>query len=213
MSLVQDLDAVRARRGLPALPDPTRIQGFDGPSDAPSPQGDGLPPAIEHQPDAADEFGIHAEPPTEPAAPLSPLFPRPPAPSGKTALEVLAEQERALELQGGALARDLTLARAMERAQATLPHTRLALLDKLGEWKGRPVVLTEEEYQEVVEVVLRAMRRELDADLTEVLGRKPRARRRRAEKPAPEPAASTVAAAPAGRRSRRPRGSLLNRER
>lgn len=248
MSLQQTLDSVRASRGLPALPDPTRIQGFGDPGDAPSPQSEGLPPAIEveHQPDAGDEFGIHDDPPplASEAPPASPLFPtrRPtpvPAASAQEIAEqiaaqlsggTLADQSLALgrELQGAALTQQLVLAKAFERAQATLPQTRLALLDKIGEWKGRPFILTEDEHQEVLEVVFRAMRRELDADLADVLGRPiPRRRRTRAkaavaaatakvlptvEKPEGETFATATPPKPERKRRAR-RGSLLDRER
>ena len=203
MSLLRDLASVRDARGLPPLPDPTRIQGFGEPGDAPSP---GLPPAIEvpiagHDPDAGDEFGVHDEVPADAVPPLPAAL----MPTRRRALPD-APQEAP-----GMLAVELTLQKALAHAAATLPQAKLALIDKLGEWKGRKVVLTDDEYADVLAVVFRAMRRELDNDQAEILGRVVR-KRRVTVKPAAAPKEPDPAPAPVvAPRRRRARGSLLNR--
>lgn len=222
MSLLRDLAAVRDSRGLPPLPDPTRIQGFGEPGDAPSP---GLPPAIEleglpgHDRDAGDEFGVHDDPPTREAPPPLPATL---APTRRAPLP--DEPSRAEATPSGVLALELTLQKALASAAATLPQAKLALIDKLGEWKGRKVVLTDDEYADVLEVIFRAQRRELDADQAEILGRVTRRRRVTVKAEGPKPdvppgPGAIVADRPASgasadtirRRRNRKRGSLLNR--
>ena len=79
----------------------------------------------------------------------------------------------------------------------------LVVLGRLGAWKGREVQLSAGEEAKIREVVLLAIRRELDADLEQVAQKRPR-RSRIAQ------AASAVPTTPSEPKKRgRPRGSLL----
>jgi len=76
---------------------------------------------------------------------------------------------------------------------------KLAVLDRDAAWKGRSVTLTEPEEAQVRAVVLRAIQREVESDLLEVV---PKRRRRPAAKPV---AVSEPASSPPKRKPGRPR--------
>jgi hypothetical protein len=94
---------------------------------------------------------------------------------------------------------------------AVPPPFSLMVMDRVAEWKGRLVQLTEPEEKSIRAVVLLAIQREVTADLAEAGA--PRVRRVRRQKPipAPESGASGAPGAvePTKRRRGRPRGSLL----
>lgn len=71
---------------------------------------------------------------------------------------------------------------------APLPSVALVVLDRLASWKGREVALTEDEEKACRAVVLRAIQRELDADLAAVGRRRQRKSRAKAEPISVEPA-------------------------
>ena len=66
------------------------------------------------------------------------------------------------------------------------PMPTLVVLDRIASWKGRDVALSEDDEKAVRAVVLRAIQRDLDADLSDA-GAK-RTRRSRAKAPDAEPA-------------------------
>ena len=180
MSLMDDLARVRAAGGHSPLPDPTKIQGF-GPDDPP------VPPYIprnevQHDPDIPREWLENDIDSPEPEAPPSPLIPRrKPRPE--------AEQPTA---------------GAMETAFS------LMVADRLASWKSRNVTLTPEEEASIRAIVLRAIQREVLADLREVEPTDvPVARRRKAKLTMDDAALSLPPAAPfqptAKRRPGRPK--------
>ena len=87
----------------------------------------------------------------------------------------------------------------------------LAVADRMASWKGRDVILSEEDEKNIRSIVLRAIQRALEVEMLDagIAPRKPRGRKAKAS-PAqnttetPEP----VPGQPAKRRGR-PRGSLL----
>lgn len=81
----------------------------------------------------------------------------------------------------------------------------LVVVGTLGAWRGREVQLLESEEARIREVVLLAIKRELDADLNLVAKR----RKRKAQGAAPDGGAPVPHPAPAPKRRGRPRGSLL----
>ena len=178
MSLIHDLAKVREMQGKEPLPDPGVIQGF-GPGNPPSPDAPYLPPA--HDPDTPPDW-LDPEldaPPVSEVVPPSPLIPRQsPAPRN----------------------------RPNPQPAPPLPMPDLVVLDRVASFKGRDVALSEEDEREVRGVVLRALRREVDAALRAV--EPPRKARTPRTAPAPAPAPEGQAEPPKRRRGR-PRGSLL----
>src|SRR6185436_12946605 len=54
------------------------------------------------------------------------------------------------------------------------PKVGLVVIDRLAAWKGREVTLSEPEEAKIREVILLAIRREVDADLSAVSRKRPR---------------------------------------
>lgn len=149
MSLLTDLDRVRQMQGRDPMPDPTKIQGF-GPDDPPQP--DYLPPAI--SPDLPPEW-IDPEldvPRNAQASPQSPLM--------------------ALGAQG-----TKAVVSSPPAAPAALPDPgqfQMIVCDRVAAWKGRSVELSEADEKAVRLVVIRAIQREVQADLEAVVPRRKR---------------------------------------
>ena len=141
MSLIDDLARLREVQGKEPLPNPHIIAGF-GPDDPPTPalgpvdrRGEEFPPMIE------DEFR-DADAPEPP--PPSPLIPR--------------RAPTALVSNPG-----VPLTPPQMAGMPPLPD--LVVLGHVGAWKGREVVLSDAEERAVRAVVLRAIAREVHADL------------------------------------------------
>ena len=88
-----------------------------------------------------------------------------------------------------------------------LAKVGLVVIDRLAAWKGREVTLSEPEEAKIRQVILLAIRREVDADLSAVSGKAPR--RRRMPVAASGVPNGTDAQVQAPKRRGRPRGSLL----
>ena len=142
MSLIENLAAIRELQGKEPLPSPHAIQGFE-PGDPTVPLYRTYTTTTEPDPlpedfgQAADPFGLDDAPP---AVPVSPLIPR------KAPVRTPA---------GDALP-----------APITGPIFSLMVADTIGSWKGREVTLTETEEKAIRGVVLRAIQRELQVDLS-----------------------------------------------
>lgn len=142
MSLIDQLASVRERAGLEPLPNPGIIQGF-GAFDAPAPPYvPQNPPApagwLDDDPDAEEDEVMES-----PAPPPSPLVPKRarmplPAPPG------------------------------LPVSQTTTLDFQLVVADRKAAWKNREVVLSEGDEKAVRAIVLRAIQREVDAELAEV---------------------------------------------
>ncbi len=179
-SLQQQLDRVRDMQGKDPLP-----SGSQSPfsNSSPPPSLDSLPAVIfDRDPDVPDEW---LDPELDPGArmarglpmPESPLIPKEiPVPTPPTG-------------PNGAI--------------AALLEQGLVVIGRLGAWKGREVQLSDAEEKKVRGIVLLAIRRELDADLSAVSQKRPR----RPRMPQNQPDAVTLPPTP--KRRGRPRGSLL----
>ena len=143
MSLIDNLAAIRELQGKEPLPNPHMIQGFE-PTDPTVPPYNPYDAAGIRDP-LPEDFGQSADPfgldDTPPAVPASPLIPR------KAPVRTPA---------GDALP-----------APITGPVFSLMVADHIGSWKGREVQLSEKEEKAVRAVVLKAIQRELQADLSE----------------------------------------------
>jgi len=176
-SFVGKLDEIRAMQGKEPLPDPHKIQGF-GPQDPPPPR------LLETDPDVPREWldpeVDFEQPPAPPAPKPSPLIPQP---------------------------KPVMPSAQVDGAKDLLSKVGLVVIDRLAAWKGREVTLSDPESAKIREVVLLAIRREVDADLSAVSQKRTRRPRNPATglPAAPGPDASPVAP----RRRGRPRGSLL----
>ena len=180
MGLVEDLNRISAMQGKAPI-DPTIIHG-----DAPPPRHDPDIPAEWLDP----EIDLD-EPAPEFTAPPSPLIPR--RSPAHTNPENPREAAREYQPPAGFDAPAFP-----ETAGLTF---NLCVADTLASWKQRSVTLTEGEEKAVRAIVLRAIRREVDADLGAV-GEKPR----RTRKPKPPVEASFAAGnQPARRKPGRPR--------
>jgi|SRR6185436_7863733 len=85
-----------------------------------------------------------------------------------------------------------------------LTKVGLVVIDRLAAWKGREVTLSEPEEAKIRQVILLAIRREVDADLSAVSSKRPRRPRT-----APVAPNGTDVQPQAPKRRGRPRGSLL----
>lgn len=175
---IERLAEIRAMGGHDPLPDPTKIQG--------DPVQHPLGPPIEDRrfdPDLPRDWIDPEldEGKVDPVMlpPPSPLIPQKPAPPG-----------------------------AVPNPIQGLLEQGLVVIGRLGAWKGREVQLSEKDEHTIRQVVLLAIRREVDADLGAVAARRPR--RPRMPQVATEAEAGTQNPAPAPKRRGRPRGSLLN---
>lgn len=148
-SLLHNLAEIREMQGREPLPDPTRIQGFEAGS-APVPESrpvysaplnPPLPPGVE------DEFLDGGPPAEEAQVPASPLIPR-----------RRSEQHRLVQPPG-------MDEQALSSALAGMPVPLLAVLDREATWKGRAVALSESDERAIRAVVLKAIQREVQADL------------------------------------------------
>ena len=174
MGLVEDLNKISVAQGKAPI-DPSIIQG----------QGDWRPPAID--PDVPAEWldpEIDLGQDAPDFAPPSPLIPRR-SPAHPKPEPASREDARAFD--------------ATAAMVAGLPVFDLVVADRLASWKKRDVQLTEPEEKAIRAIVLRAIRREVDADLGAV--GEP-VRRKRTPKPAESFAAGNQ---PARRKPGRPR--------
>ena len=151
MSLIDDLARLREVQGKEPLPNPHVIAGF-GPDDAPPPPYLPQQRLAEPQNDPVPDEFLDSGPPDD-VPPPSPLIPRRPPAATKLVPH--------------------------EPTGAPLPT--LVVLDHVGAWKGREVVLSDADERTIRSVVLKAIQREVQADLR-VAG----VRRVRKVKPAPE---------------------------
>jgi hypothetical protein len=119
-------------------------------------------------------------------------FEQPPAPKGKPKPSPLIPQPKPVMPPAGV---DL------------LTKVGLVVIDRLAAWKGREVTLSEPEEAKIRQVILLAIRREVDADLSVVSGKAPR--RRRMPQDVVVGGAGTGTNMTTPRRRGRPRGSLL----
>lgn len=152
MSLLNDLARIREMQGKEPLPDPGVIQGF-GPNDPAVPPYTPrtVAPSYEQEP-VEDEFLEGGPPAEEPQSPLIPRKHRLVAPPGQPdagdPLDAIVAQVAERLLGGMAAA-----------------SPALAVLDRVARWKGREVALSESDEKAVRAVVLKAIQRELAADL------------------------------------------------
>lgn len=159
-NLLDDLAQVREMQGKPPLPNPHMIQGFE-------PGSPPVPPLGPHEVDSPsglveDEF-LEGGPPAEPERPASPLIP---AVHRQTARKFVTGMQAPAPV-----------------FPPPPPAFALTVLDEVAGWKGREVRLSDDEQKQIRLVVLRALQRELDADLRPLVRR-----RARKSKAAPEPA-------------------------
>lgn len=154
---------IREMQGKPPI-NPHIIEGF-GPGNPPSPEPPRAFPseATDGLPDlpVEDEFLTAGPPEPEPAP--SPLIPR-----------RVPDRQNAREFVN-----------ANTQPVPPLPTFALAVADRMASWKGRDVQLTEGEEKSIRGVVLRAIQRELDADLAAAGARRTR-KPRAASQPVPE---------------------------
>ena len=168
-NLLDDLAQVREMQGKAPLPSPHMIQGFE-PGSPPVPP---LRPLEVDSPSGMveDEF-LEGGPPMEEPRPSSPLIPRP-DPNRQTGRELMH-----------AAMYSPTATEIMAKLAPNPPAVfALTVLDEVAGWKGREVRLSDDEQKQIRLVVLRAIQRELDADLRPLVRRRPRK-----SKAAPEPA-------------------------
>jgi len=172
-TLTGKLDEIRAMQGKDPLPDPHKIQGF-GPEDPPPPR------LLETDPDVPREWldpEVDFEQPKPKVGPKpSPLIPQP---------------------------KSVLVSGVLPAGPDLLAKVGLVVIDRLAAWKGREVTLSEPEEAKIREVILLAIRREVDADLSAVSRKRPR-RPRTAQAGVPNGPAPEVP-----KRRGRPRGSLL----
>lgn len=176
--LNQNLAQIRELQGKPPLPSPHVIQGFE-PGSPPIP-GDRvvdfnppLPPVVQ-QAAIEDEF-LDGGPPAE-GPPPSPLIPRRPR----------TEPQALVQPPGDPI--DMIVAQVADRLLgATLgpqANPQLAVLDQKATWKGREVALSETDSRAIRAVVLKAIQREVVADLQAAGVRRVRKPKSASEQPA-----------------------------
>ena len=149
MSLVQDLARLRELSGKEPLPDPGVIQGFPHP---------GVPQYAQSPTDMPTDWldpEIDGMPDEDPP----PFIPSPLVPDRN-----FAQRAKPVAPVG-----------VLEAPK--LPACNLIVVDQIGAWKGREVSLSAEDEASIRAVVLNAIRREVENDLSAV--QKPRRRRRR----------------------------------
>lgn len=142
-NLIQDLDKIREMQGRDPLPDPTVIQGFERGS-APAPAFPAYDPDVPAE-WLDPELDQHDPRVNLPPSPLIPQSAPAPAPVAMPSPSVVAEPARSAN-----------------------PVFALVVADRMASWKGRDVLLTEEEEKRVRAIVLGAIQRELVADLEAV---------------------------------------------
>lgn len=150
MSILDDLARVRAAGGHEPLPDPTKIQGF-GPDSAP------VPPyvprnEVQYDSDVPREWLENEIDSPGPELPPSPLIPRKPSVAGGAATEHRVPADEQARIQQAISA----------------PAFSLMVADQLASWKQRNVTLTATEEKAIRAIVLKAIKREVDADLRDV---------------------------------------------
>lgn len=163
------LAQIREMQGKPPI-NPHIIEGF-GPGNPPSPEPPRAFPseATDGLPDLPidDEFLTAGPPEPEPApSPLIPRRPIAPLPVDRT----MSADE---------------ISNHFGHTPPPIPTFALAVADRMASWKGRDVQLTESEEKSIRGVVLRAIQRELDADLAAAGARRTR-KPRAASQPVPE---------------------------
>lgn len=138
MSLINDLAEIRALQGKEPLPSPHIIAGFE-PGAPAVPDFVAFGEVDSPGGQVADEFGLDDIPPAPaPVAPASPLIPR-------RAPVPVAPAPAVTHSLGSLFA--------------------LAVGDRLASWKGRDVMLSESEEKAIRAIVLKAIQREILADL------------------------------------------------
>lgn len=162
------LNAIREGRGKEPI-NPHHIEGFGGPNDAPSPAPPGdLPDPVQDIPE--DWLNPEQDIPMEPMR-------LPPLPPGLVPRRSRASQEPvAMQVPEPPSGPDIV-------QNFTKAMFQLIVTDRAAAWRGRPVDLTEQDELDVRRVVLRAIQRDLDADLAAVAA--PRRRRRNLKPEAP----------------------------
>lgn len=156
MGLVEDLNKIAAMQGKPPI-DPGIIQGEgQRPAFDPDVPADWLDPEL----DMGEPAPSFAAPPSPLIPRRSPNHPTPKAPDPKSATQPPAGFDAPVFPEA-----------------PSLPTFSLCVADRLASWKTRSVTLTEPEEAAIRAIVLKAIQREVQADLAAV--EKPRRTRRK----------------------------------